>query len=180
MRNPSVSTKPSLNATSDLLNARQHLAPEQIEGAQHRAGVAGARVGQRDVDHAGADLLATFADLIHHPVRAAAEADRQNATDRLSARLAGYVARDVRLEQRVAQRRPHWERPLAVACIQRGLGRIVGLAEDHVGAVDDVVRSGLPTIMGAALAVVAGGLRHYIERAVGHAEADMVSRGELS
>jgi hypothetical protein len=42
---------------------------EQLKGARHRADIAGAGVLQRQVEDAGADLLAA-ADLLDHPVGA--------------------------------------------------------------------------------------------------------------
>src|SRR5437764_11516844 len=107
MRNPSASTKPSrkpaprvsvcatLPLRSDVADARQDLGPEQFERAHHRADIAGARIGQRDVDDSSADLVAAAADLLDDPVGSAAEADRQHAADIGRTALAGDVAGDI-------------------------------------------------------------------------------------
>ena len=183
MRKPSASTKPSLNATVSQISRMRGrtLRPNRSSALSIAAGVAGAGVLQRQVEHAGADLLAALADLLDHPVRAAAEADRQHAADGLRAPLRPAMLRVMSASSSASRSDgAHRERRLLVAPRQRRFGRLVGFAEDHVGAVDDVVRPGLPAVMGAALAVVAGRPRHHLERAVGHAQADVMARGELA
>ena len=90
-------------------------------------------------------------DLLDDPVRAAAEADRQDAADIGRTLLAADIAL-VLLDQRVAQSLADRERRLRVGAAprQRRVGRLVGLGEDHVGAPDDVVRPRLPAVFGAA------------------------------
>src|ERR1700733_5513817 len=179
MRNPSASTKPSLNATSDLPDERQDLFPEQFERLQHGAGIAGAGILQRQVEHPSPDLIATASDLFDNTIRTAAEADRQHAADIRRPLLARNIA-SVRLQQRITQPAADWERRLLVAPIEQLLSRIVGLAQDHVGAVDDVVRTRLPAVVFVSLAIVAGGLRHQFESAIRHAETDVMARGEFT
>src|SRR5262249_24381526 len=156
MRKPSASTKPSRkSATSNLADVRQDLAAEQFELLHHRASVARAGIGQADINDANADLIPRLAELLNHPLRPAAEADRQDAPDIGRARLAADIAL-VLVDQRLRQIRRNRERCLrALAPPQCGVGLLVGLAEDHVAAVDDIVRPRLPAILGAALAVVA-------------------------
>src|SRR5215217_1828260 len=77
---------------SNLADARQHLAAEQIQRLHHRVGPGCTRIGQRQVEHAGPDLLAGLADLLDDAVRTAAEADRQHAADIGRAPLAADIA----------------------------------------------------------------------------------------
>ena len=76
---------------------------EQRERIHHRLQAVGAGIGQRDIQHAGAHDIAAPADLLDHPVRTAAEADRQHAADIGLRPLAGDVARRIDRDQRVAQ-----------------------------------------------------------------------------
>src|SRR5438034_173215 len=95
MRNPSASTKPSLNASpkcvtiapssdkshSNFPNARQHFLPEQFERAHQEAQITGSRDLEQQIDDAGPDLVATAFDLLHDRVRPADEICRQYAAD---------------------------------------------------------------------------------------------------
>src|SRR5690349_4233520 len=100
MRNPSASTKPSRNATPvpplNVADARQDFGAEQFEPAHHALDVARPRIGERQVDHSGADLRAAAPELLDDPVRPATEADRQNSADIRRSSLAGNVAGHVR------------------------------------------------------------------------------------
>src|SRR5215471_2346707 len=131
MRKPSASRTPSRkSATLNLADARQDLAAEQFELLHHRASVARAGIGQADIDDADTDLLARLAQLLDHPLRPAAEADRQDAADIGRARLAADIA-PILLNQRLGQVRCHRERRLrALAPFQCGVGLLVGLAKD--------------------------------------------------
>src|SRR6516165_9500953 len=98
MPNPSASTKPSRNATvgssrSDLLDARQHLSAEQFERAQHRVSIPRARVLQRQIKHAGTDLLAAAPNLLDETIGTAAETDWQYAPDIRRPSFAPDIAR---------------------------------------------------------------------------------------
>src|ERR1043166_7768869 len=144
MRKPSASTWPSLNwlpgrfcgsatfcPSSDLADARQHLGAEQLDLRHHAIGIGGARIAERQIEHADPYLLARLLDLPHHPVGATAEADRQHAADIGRACLTADIA-PVLLDQRLAQ--PGIDRKrrlrLCFAPFERRLGLIVGLAED--------------------------------------------------
>jgi len=59
------------------------------------------------------------------------------------------------LDQRLAQASAIGTAPGRCCPGKRRIGLVVGFGEDHVGAVDDVVRPRLPAILGTALAVVA-------------------------
>src|SRR6266702_3538314 len=132
MRKPSASTWPSrpeggdeaLSATpnitslgrdcscrSNLADARQHRFAEQLDLGHHRVGIAPSGIGQRQVEDADPDLVARLFDLLDHAVRAAAEADRQDAADIGRALLAADIAL-VLLDQRAAQSGADRERRL--------------------------------------------------------------------
>ncbi len=85
-----------------LADTRQDPFPEQFERAHHRIDIASAGILQRQVDHAGADFLATAPELLDDPVGTAAEADWQYAPNIRGPPLAGDIARGVRLKQRIA------------------------------------------------------------------------------
>src|ERR1700761_7978041 len=100
---PSWNNSVMIDAPSEVANARQDFAAEQIQGVQHRTKVAAAGIGQRQVQHARTHFLPALPDLFDDPVRAAAETDRQYAADVGLGFLAGDVAGEVGLNQCLLQ-----------------------------------------------------------------------------
>src|SRR5579875_3982635 len=168
------------SAASNLADMGQYLVPEQFERAQQRLETAGAGNLEHQVENAGPAFRAAPADLVDHPIGAADKVGRQNPADIGGSRLAGNIA-PVELQQRIAHAVAQRE------CLARlALGGEhplrfgVGLTDQDIGAVDDMLGLRLPTPFGALLAIVANSLGDDIERRVGDAEAEMMARREFA
>ena len=118
-------------------------------------------------------------DLLDHRVRAPDEGRRQGAAHDRRARFARDVA-GIHGHHRVADTGPHREGRLPRKLAQRLVSFLVGVRQEHVRPIDDLLRGRLPPVARALLAVVARGSSHALERSVGDAAAEVVASGELA
>src|SRR5712691_7598918 len=190
IRKPSASTKSSRKAVcatvgipfsliSDIANAGQHRLPEQVQRAHERVQVAGARRVQGQVEHAGADHVATAPDLLDNRVRAPDERGGERAAHDGRPRFSGDVS-GIQRHEGVADARAHGEGRLVRLLPQQRLGLVVGLGHEHVRPIEDLLRRRRPAVTRALLAVVPRGLAHDLERPVGDAAAEVMARRELA
>src|SRR6516162_2873814 len=194
MRNPSASTKPSLNDSPtcvtiaspndgsclQIADVRQHLFAEQFESLHQRAQVTRTGGLEHQIDDAGADLVATAFDLFDDRVRTAKEIRRQCATHPGGPRFAGDIA-GVEPRKSLADAGLQWE-GISPHCprFQQTLSFFVGLGQQDIRSIDDLLRHRLPTILRTEIPIVAGRLAHHVERAIGEAEAEAVPCRDLA
>src|SRR5438552_241031 len=194
MRNPLASTKPSLNASCtcvtiaspndnsrlNIANVRQYVLPEECERIHQKAQITGTRDLEHQVDDPSPDLLAAAFDLLDDGIRPADEICRKPAADGGRPRFTGDVAR-VELEQSLADAGAQREGiPGGPLRFEQVLGFLVGLGQEDVRPVDDVVRRRLPAVLRTCLTEIAGGSAHHFERAIGDTEAEMMACCELA
>src|SRR6266446_757196 len=177
-RNPAAICR--LLLFSDVADVRQHFLAEQFERFHQLIGIFRARGLERQIDDAGAYLVAALLQLRDYLVRPTAEIDRQHPVDiGWPPPLASDVAL-IEFQQRGADPGLQREHRLPRILCQHLLRLLAGLGDQDVGAVDDLVRLRLPTVARALFLVVAGHLAHCVEWAERHAEADMVPRRKVA
>src|SRR6266436_5054974 len=194
MRKPSASTKPSLNASStcvtmaspndnsrsNIANVRQYVLPEEFERVHQETEIVRTGDLEHQIDDPSPGLLAAALDLLDHGIRPADEICRQPAADGGRPRFTGDVAR-VEPEQRLADAGAQREGiPGGPQRFEQVLGFLVGLGQEDVRPINDLLWDRLPAILGARIAIVPYCPAHHLERAIGDTEAEMMARCELA
>src|SRR4029077_13159958 len=108
------------------------------------------------------------------------EIRRQRAARPGGARFAGDVA-GVEPRKSLADAGAQWE-GVSPHCprFQQASGFVVGLGQQNIRPIDDLLRHRLPAILRAEISIVAGRLAHYLERAIGPPQPEPVPRRDLA
>src|SRR6516225_5630266 len=157
----------SLSATlvSKIADVRQYLFAEQFERIHQQAQVTRTRGLEHQIDNARANLVATAFDLADDRVGATKEIRRPRATHRRGSRFAGDIA-GVEPRKRLADAGPQ-RVGVSAHCprFQQASGFFVGLGQQDIRPIDDLLGPRLPAMLRAKITIVAGRLAHHVERA---------------
>src|SRR5208282_6876031 len=113
-------------------------------------------------------------------IRPAEEVRRKRAADIRRPRFACDVT-GIELQQGIANTGARRKSSPCTACsFQQLLGLLVGLGQQDVRPVDDLLRRRLPAVTRARVTVIVDYLGDDLERRVGDAEAEVMACGELA